>query len=255
MSNPSADGLEAFVEELQLPPVQPAPMAAAAGPPAPQTAGKSATVAGNSLLAFTAEVSPQHKDDLLNSFGLAQLAAVKQGANAAKDPIGYYQKVVDILTNIGYTGQSISFAEYNTKTRTVEIDKVVLEVMADLLTQPELAIVSAALKALQASSNENGAPWEIYHSSSSSDQNGGFSIGLANETNGSVAVKVSAFHFAGTESSTKFLWTSYSATSVHIKDGQTTLVLNDSVYSGVRGTVQEKMSSHARGYIANLPAL
>ncbi len=255
MSNPSAPDPEEFVEELELPPVPPTPMFAAEAAPAEQTAGESASVAGNSLLAFTADVSAQHKDDLLNSFGMAQLVAVKEGADPATDPVGYYQRVVDILTNIGYTGQSVDFAEYHTKTRTVEIDKVVLEIMKDLLAPPELAIVNAALQALKAASEDNGAPWEIYHSSSTSNQNGGFSIGLANETRGNVAVKVSAFHFAGAENSTRFLWTSYSATSVHIEDGQTTLVLNDSVYSDVRNRVQRKMRKHARSYIANLPAL
>jgi hypothetical protein len=252
MSNSAAANPAAFVSTLEMPP---APKAVTATATTPQSTGKSASVVGNSLLAFTADVSAQHKDDLLNSFGLAQLSAVAGGANPEADPLGYYRKAVGVLTNIGYTGQSINFADYVTETATVEIDQVVLEIMAELVTLPELEIVKAALTALKASADSSGAPWQIYHSQSTSDSNGSFSIGLANETNNNVAVKLAAFHFAGDESATRFLWMSYSATSVEIKEGQTALVLNDAIYSTVRDSVTRKMSDHARGYLANLPDL
>ncbi|MFF0865316.1 hypothetical protein ACFYUV_26450 [Nonomuraea sp. NPDC003560] len=254
MSTPSAPA--AFAGSLKMPPAPPRPQAAmAAAEPPQQSEGESASVVGNSMVAFTANVSAQHKDDLLNSFGLAQLSTVAQGINPETDPLGYYHKVIEVLTNIGYTGQSVNFAGYDTKTATVEIDKVVLEIMATLVTEPELEIVKAAVTALKSSADSNGAPWQIYNSQSTSDTTGSFSIGLATETNNNVAVKLSAFHFAGTETATKFLWMSYSATSVDIKQGQTTMVLNDSVYSAVRATVAQKMSSHASNYIDNLPSL
>ncbi|WP_283138838.1 hypothetical protein [Rhizohabitans arisaemae] len=256
MSTQSTSDPSTFVDALKLPPMPPKLQAAAAATEtAPQTTGESASVVGNSMVAFTADVSPQHKDDLLNSFGLAQLSAVAQGANPEADPLGYYRKVVTVLTNIGYTGQSINFANYSTQTATVKIDQVVLEIMAALVTAPELELVKAALTSLKASADANGAPWQLYNSQSTSDNNGSFSIGLANETNNNVAVKLSAFHFAGSQTATKFLWMSYSASSVNIQDGQTTLVLNDSVYKGVRNSVLQKMSSHASSYIDNLPSL
>ncbi|MEU4570907.1 hypothetical protein ACBI99_34790 [Nonomuraea sp. ATR24] len=244
-----------IISALKLPPPRPRPQAAMAAEPPTQSAGESASVVGNSMVAFTANVSPQHKDDLLNSFGLAQLAATAGGANAETDPLGYYHKVVEVLTNIGYTGQSVNFGNYTAQTATVEIDKVVLEIMTSLVTAPELEIVKAALDALKSSANADGAPWQLYHSQSTSENNGSFSIGLATETNNNVAVKLSAFHFTGDETATKFLWMSYSSTSVHIQQGQTTLVLNDTLYATVRQAVTDKMSSHASSYIANLPSL
>ncbi|WP_049560089.1 hypothetical protein [Nonomuraea sp. SBT364] len=251
MSNQSA-----FAAAVKLPPPPPRPQAAMGAAEAPtQSTGESASVVGNSMVAFTADVSSQHKDDLLNSFGLAQLAVTAQGANAEADPLGYYHGVINVLTNIGYTGQSVNFADYTAQTATVEIDKVVLEIMTSLVTAPELEIVKAALDALKSSANADAAPWQLYHSQSTSENNGSFSIGLATETNNNVAVKLSAFHFAGSETATKFLWMSYSSSSVHIQQGQTALVLNDALYGTVRETVTQKMSSHASSYIANLPSL
>jgi hypothetical protein len=214
---------------------------------------QSAAVAGNALLAFTADVSAQHKTDLLNSIGIAQLSAVQKKLDPARDPIGYYEYVTTTLSNIGYTAQSVNFSNYNTRTKTVEVEQVVLEIMANVLTAAELTIVKAAVTALKAAADSGGAPWTIYNSKSTSSDNGSFSIGLANETNGSVAVKLAAFHFKGTENSTKLLWMSYSSTSVKIQDGNTQLVLNDAIYGRVRDEIDRRMGEHAAGYLANLP--
>ncbi|AEE44166.1 hypothetical protein [Cellulomonas fimi] len=249
----------AAVDLSSLPPqgtllgaVQPTAPAAAA---AQQDGTESATVVGNSLTSFTAYVSAQHKDDLNNSLALAQLMAVKEGHDPTADPIGYYTYVQTFLQQIGYTGQNISFGDYTASTATVQIDQVVLEILGAILAPAELGIVEAAVKALQGSADSGGAPWSIYSSSSTSNNAGTFAVGLANETNGSVALQVGAFTFSGTETSTKFLWMSYSATSVHIKNGSTQLSLNDAVYAGVRASVQQKIASHAASYIANLPDL
>jgi hypothetical protein len=230
--------------------------AAAGTGTAPQTNDTaSGTVVGNSLVSFTAYVSAQHKDDLNNALGLAQLMAVQQGHNAVNNPVDYYQYVATFLSNIGFTGQAINFGSYTASTATVEIDQVVLEILGKILAPADLGIVEAALEALKGSASDNGAPWAIYSSNSTSNSARSFSVGLANETNGSVAFQVGAFSFTGTETTTKFLWMTYSASSVDIQNGSTTFSLNDDIYAGVRATVKAKLASHAAGYIANLPDL
>lgn len=215
----------------------------------------SATVVGNSLVSFSAYVSAQHKDDLNNSLALAQLSGVKAGHVPTSDPIGYYTYVTTLLQQIGYTAQAIDFGNYQTKTATVEIDQVVLEILGAIIAPAELGIVEAAVNALKGSADDSGAPWAIYSSSSTSNNAGTFSVGLANETNGSVALQLGAFAFTGTADTTKFLWMTYSSTSVSIQDGSTSLSLNDAIYSKVRKEVQKKLGAHAKNYIANLPDL
>jgi hypothetical protein len=224
--------------------------------PAPQTGNtKSGTVVGNSLVSFSALVSAQHKNDLNNSLALAQLMAVKEGNDPVANPMGYYQYVATFLQQIGYTGQGISFGSYTAETESVEIDQVVLEILGAILAPEALGIVEAAVNALKSSADSGGAPWQIYNQHSTSDNAGTFSVGLANETNGSVALQVSAFSFAGTATTTKFLWMTYSSTSVKIQDGSTTLSLNDVIYALSRDDVQKKLGAHAVNYIANLPDL
>ncbi len=230
---------------------------AAAAPAAndQQDGTASATVVGSSLVSFSALVSAQHKSDLNNALALAQLVAVKEGHNATTDPVDYYQFVATFLSQIGFTAQGISFGEYSTTAKTVEIDQVVLEILQQVLAPDALGTVTAALKALEGSADSGGAPWTIYSSNSVSNNAGTFTVGLANETNGSVALQIGGFSFSGTETTTKFLWATYSSTSVHIKDGTSTFSLNDDVYAQVRAQVLAKLGSHAQGYIANLPDL
>ncbi|GEK23135.1 hypothetical protein [Cellulomonas xylanilytica] len=224
--------------------------------PAPQKDNtESGTVVGNSLVSFSALVSAQHKDDLNNSLALAQLMAVKEGNDPVNNPIAYYQYVATFLQQIGYTGQGVTFGDYTATTASVEIDKVVLEILGSIVAPAALGIVEAAVKALKSSADSGGAPWKIYDQHSTTNGAGAFSVGLANETNGSVALQVSAFSFAGTATTTKFLWMTYSATSVEIKDGSTTLSLNDVIYAKIRADVQDRLGTHAIGYIANLPSL
>ena len=126
----------------------------------------------------------------------------------------------------------------------------------------ELALVDAALAALDAAATDNGAPWTIYSSSSSSNNAGSFSVGVADETTApdgtsNVSLSLSAFSFSGTETNERFLWVSYSSTSLTIKDGATTVVLNDDLWNtpGVGDAITAQMKANSAGYIANLPPL
>ena len=192
--------------------------------------------------------------------GWAQLHAQQTyGKDPQTDPVGYYNAVTGILTQVGFVAEDISFADYAAATATVELDVVVLEIFGELLTAPKLALVDAALVALSDASF-GGAPWIIYSSSSSTNNAGAFSVGLADETKGPVGtatVSLSAFSFSGTEHNERFLWVSYSTASLTIKDGPTTVVLNDDLWNapGVGNAITAQMKPHSAGYIANLPPL
>ncbi|MGV1007725.1 MAG: hypothetical protein ACOYBY_03845 [Dermatophilaceae bacterium] len=247
-----------------LPPLPPSLRATAvSAPSAPPDNQASASVAGNSLVAFTANLDGKHKTELLYVLGWAQQQALQNYHKSPQtDPVGYYQAVTDILAQVGFVAQDVEWGSYQTRSATVELDAVVLEILGELLTAPELAIVDAALKALEAAASDKGAPWTIYSSNSSTNKAGSFAVGLADETTApdgttNVSLKLCAFSFSGTEDNQRFLWISYSATSVSIQDGSTTVVLNDDLYNDpkVGGMIAAQMKALAASYIANLPPL
>lgn len=245
------------------PPVRPGGLAALDDPaapalaPAPQPSGSAATV-GNSLVSFTSEVSPTHATELQYAVGFAQLHAVQTGGfDPLKDPLDYFKYVQNMLTNIGFVGQGYAFSDFSLATATVQLDQVVLQVLGGLLTADALAVATSAVKALEDSADSGGAPWTIFSSHSQSTNQGTFSLGTANETNGQVALKISAFQMTGAEETDKFLWASYSSTSLSIQYADTTLTLNDNLWNspGVGDTVTSQMQALSAGYIAGLPPL
>ena len=216
-----------------------------------------------SLPAFTENLDSAHKAELLNVIGFAQLHAQQTyGKDPQTDPVGYYDAVTSLLTGIGFVAEDIPFADYSTKTATVELDAVVLEILGELLTAPKLAVVEAALVALDSAERHDDAPWTIYSSSSSTNNAGAFSVALADETKDpdgtpNVSLSLSAFSYSGTENNERFLWRGCSSTSLTIKDGATTVVLNDDRWNapGVGSAITAQMKPYSAGYIANLPPL
>ena len=250
-----------YIESLPaLPPSLKLQIGASADPPS-NTA--SASVVGNSLVAFTENLDSAHKTELLYVMGWAQLHAQQTyGKDPQTDPVGYYNAVTGILTQIGFVAEDISFDDYSAKAATVELDLVVSETLGELVTAPNLDLVDAAMVALDPAASDDGAPWTVFSSNSSSNNAGAFSVGLADETKSpdgttSVSLSLSAFSFSGTDNNERFLWVSYSSTSLAIKDGPTTVVLNDDLWNapGVGSAITAQMKPHSAGYIADLPPL
>jgi len=212
-----------------------------------------ASVAGPTLMSFTASVSPLHRDDLKFSLGLSQLSAQAQGFDVRTNPVGFYEKVVTILNNIGYVAQGVNFADFNVHTGTLQMERVVLDIMAQLVSGEELGVVRATLTALKTSAENGSQPWTIFRRHTTNDQNGSFLVGLASETSGDLAMRMGAFHFDSNTTTTQFLWWTYSGTDVNIKQGQTTMTQNETLYKLLREKVATKMGGHSLGYIDDLP--
>ncbi|PFJ30942.1 hypothetical protein CN964_21270 [Bacillus cereus] len=211
----------------------------------------SASVVGNSVIAFTSKVQGQQRNDLKNATCLAQLAAMKKH-DPFTDTENFYRFYTEVLANIGFVVQGFDFTKHEVSGSTLAVDKVVIEVLAAIATEDEVALVKASLDALKALSDDDGR-LRLFSTSSHSAEYANFMLGVANQSdNGDVAFKVGAFHMNSTENNTRFLWFSYSTSNTNLfKSGQV-LTLNEDVYSRNRATIIDKLGDKAEKYIANL---
>lgn len=207
-------------------------------------------VDAGSTISFVANVSSQAQDDVLNSTLLAQLAANKQ-YDREKDTQNWYRSYTDTLGKVGWVIQSFSFQKYQASGSSFRVDKVVLDILAAIASQNEIAIVQQTMNALK-SLSDNDNRLVLFSTQSSSQSAGNFQISTANETNGQVAMKLGAFYFSSSQSSTRFLWASYSSSNSSIYQGAQTVTLNGSTYSQVRQQIIDKLGDRARQFIANL---
>lgn len=212
---------------------------------------KSAAVVYGSLISFVANIGPQNKQDVLNSTLLAQLAASKQ-FDRENDPIGWYRFYTTVLENVGWVIQEFAFDKFNASGSQFSVDKVVLEIIAAILSEDEMAIAQATLEAMKALDNGDGR-LVLFESTSHSLQQGNFQIGLATDVGGVVALKLGAFHFATTNNVTKVLFFSFSDESTSFHKSSQVVSLNQSIYSRVRGAVINKLGDRAKKFVLDLP--
>ncbi len=210
----------------------------------------SGNVAAGSLVSFVAGVSGQNRRDVLNSTLLAQLAASKK-YNRYEQADDWYKFYLHVLENIGWSAQGWDFKKYNASGATVTLSKVVLEILAAIATQDELAVITKSIEALKSLDQGDGT-LTLFNQQSQKDKRGSFQIGIASEYNEAVALRVGGFHFTSKEYKTNFLFWSFSSSDIELFTGTEELTLNSEVYAMIREKVLEKLGASADDFIDSL---
>ncbi|WP_284620749.1 hypothetical protein [Aquabacterium humicola] len=203
-----------------------------------------------SLVSFVAGVSPQNRDDVLNSTLLAQLAADKQCDREA-DAMNWYKAYTTVLGKVGWTIEGANFSVYSSSSASFTMDKAVLEIAGAALTGDEAAVVAATIDALGKLPTNDGR-LQLFDHSASNGKEGNFQICVCTETNGAVAMKTMAFWFTSDQSSTTVLFFNYSSAATTLKKSVQGATLNSAVYASVRNAVLDKLGQNAQQFVLDL---
>ena len=258
MPNPTSD-LIAYVNSLHVPHAPPQKIGLkrefAVADPGPGQA--SAAIDAGSLVAFTANVTAQHRSDALNSTLIAQLHAdTLYDKSDNTEVMNWYRAYLEVLTNVGWPSQAFQFQNYNASGSSFAIDAAVTSIVASFVDPAQLAVVQAALSALD--NLGSGDPWyKVWDSSTHTATGGGFQLSMCTDAPGTdnqntLVMKVSAYAFQTTESTTRFLWESYNSSDTSLQYTTATMVLDEDVYSLVRDSIVAKLGANATNYIGNL---
>jgi hypothetical protein len=239
----------AFVSSLELPD-SPALSAVRLGLPNLIDDQPAALVDDGSVVSFVADLSAEHQSDVLNSTLLAQLAANKKYDRWTKT-VDWYKYYVDVLGGVGWVIQEFDFTKFDSQGNSFSVDKVLMELLAAIATQNQLAIALDALKALKALSDDDHR-LELFNSASHSTSNGNFQIGTCSEAKDNVAMSVACFSFDAKQIDSKFLWFSYSASDMSLFKASQSVSLDEEIYAGVRKAVVTKLGENAKTLVANL---
>jgi len=211
---------------------------------------KAGYVADGSLVSFVAGLAAAHKSDVLNSTLLAQLAANKK-YDREKDTKEWYGFYRTVLENVGWVAQAFNFQKYHASGSTFTVDKVVVEILAAIATENEIAVVTETMNALKALSSGSG-PLVLWDSSSHSASSGNFQIATCVESDSNVVMKNGSFYFSTSQSTSRFLWFSYSSSDMDLYKAGQSMTLNEDVYSQVRQQVIDKLGDRAQQFVADL---
>ncbi len=250
----SHDDARRFIRSLDIPQGLKAAETSDDNPADDQTSGASSSIAGGSLVAFDSSVSVSHKKALLNSFGFAHQVTSpgdysKYHIDPTVSPMDYYKKIIEILSNIGFSSQALEFAEIQMGSVDVTIDAKILDALSSI-GPDALANVKLALDALQDDKNKDSLT--LYKSHTVNENAGGFSVGHAREDNGSVALGLHAFSLKASRTNTTLFWMKWSTSSASMSKGDTLLDFNDDVYDSVSDDIRRGLRRNAKAFVANL---
>ena len=250
MSDWDAGKRTAYVEGLNLPEIDPDLVTKGFVATIQEDNKKSGSVNAGNLVSFTANLTGKDKTDVLDSILLAQLVASNNNSRNDK-PVDWYNDYFKVLTNIGWVLQGEPFAPYHASGSTVTIEKTVIELLSAIASGQMVLIVKQVLESLK-NLTENDRGFVIWDRSTHSKKNGNFQLSGATKENTSIALNAVNLYFSATQTDTKFLWFSYSTSDVLLNYRNTTLTLNQEIYSTVRNKIKEKLEDRTNAYVDNL---
>ncbi|KAF9473989.1 hypothetical protein BDN70DRAFT_346244 [Pholiota conissans] len=142
-----------------------------------ESVDKTAMVAEGQATCFVTGISPQNKDDVMNSTLLAQLAANSKHnrETEAKAWYGYYKYV---LEHVGWVVSDFNFAAKNLSDVDVAVNKVVIDFMEAYLDPTQLVAMKNLIESLR---DEKEPAAKIFSTASSDGKNANFQIGCCSQ--------------------------------------------------------------------------
>lgn len=258
MQNISPDQARRFVDSLQMPERTVSRGVKSAGTVELnlEQIKDQAAVVGSDIVSFVKGVTPQRREDIINSSLLAQLAAKKKVSDPSR-VYDWYNAYFDVLMNIGWSVQDRGFATYSEASENFEAHEAVMKVAASLLgpAATTLAVIRSTLDALKSMSADS--PWiTIFNRESQSAQTARFQVTLAEQgADDQFLVSLMAFGLEAKATLTQVLFFKFKSSEASLKHYSGKVTINTNVLTSVRDLIKDKIAAHAIDYIKALPDL
>jgi hypothetical protein len=209
-----------------------------------------AAVNAGSLVSFVSGLTETHKSDVLNSTLLAQLAASKQH-DRFKDTMRWYDFYIQVLAQVGWVIPAFAFRDYSPSGSSLVLSDAILDILSAIATGNEMNILKAALGSLKEKPGNEG-PLTLFDQQSFPENVGTFQIFPVAEDDGQLVMAMSAMQFNSEKHVTRFLWWSWTQTSVKLNQSAQKGVLNEDLYKKVRQQVIDKLGDRAKQFIKDI---
>ncbi len=220
------------------------------------TAKTQAVVVGSDVISFVTGVTPERRQDIVNSSLLAQLVAKKRVPDGDR-VYPWYEAYFETLTNIGWALQAKQFAEYSESSENLDAHRAILQVATVLLgpAPAALATVKTTLDALRSMSAD--APWiALLDRETHTARAARFQVSLAEQKpDGQFLVSLMAFGLEAKAMVTQVLFFRAKKSEATLRHCSGLVTINTDVLDGVRADLSAKLISFARDYVKKLPDL
>jgi hypothetical protein len=220
-------------------------------PPDPVIDTMRAAVNAGSILSFVSGVRANEKSDVLYSTQFAQRAANARH-NRYSAARHWYEMYVDVLERLGWAGEGMAFSNRSKESGEFDMDKVALELLMDIATASQLALLVKVIDKLKSLGGKSAAI-RIFEMQAMAEQNGNFQLGAVQRSeNGALSMAMGAFHFKASDNRHGFLFVKWGAREMEFWAGVQKMTLNQEQFGRLRKVVIEKLGLEAMDYIAEL---
>ncbi|KAF9475090.1 hypothetical protein BDN70DRAFT_924228 [Pholiota conissans] len=186
-----------------------------------------AMVSQGLVTSFTAGVSVQNKNDVMDSVLLAQLGA-SAAFNRLTQPQQWFDSYTNILGHIAWVVTGFQLDQHSLDSADVAVNDIVIQYLQGYLNPVQLASCNRVIDALK---NTTHPVATIFSTASSSDHEANFQLGsCTQDSDNNLQLSVGAF--------------SYSFQSMQ---------LNTRLYATLRDTVSAKLGNTGKDFIGELP--
>lgn len=211
-------------------------------------------VVGSNLLAFAEGVSRQNKEDIMDSFQFATMAANKM-FNPETQSQEWYARFNKVLGTLGWFSTNWSYSRYRSTRQQFSMDQVGLEIIGSAVAAAALPgpasaamlkVAGDALVALKAQEK----PLRLFERQTKTHHGANFRIGACAESEeGTVSMAMGAVNFSANSVVTDVLFWTWNSAEVSTFRGEDMLVFNARAYARVRDQVQEKLNKSSASAI------
>jgi hypothetical protein len=221
-----------------------------------QKAKDQALVVGSDIISFVSGVTPERREDIVNSALLAQLVATKRVKDSTH-VFTWYDHYFDTLTNIGWAIQDRQFVDHVESSQNLQAHKVIIELATTLLgpQAAALTLVKQTLEALQ--KMDVNSPWiTVFNRESQFAKTARFQVTLAEEKpDGQFLVTLMAFGIVAQSTLTQLLFFKFKSNDVRLKHSSGKVTIKTHVLDSIREMVKERIGAFADDFIKGLPTL
>ncbi|MFK3972374.1 hypothetical protein ACI2KS_16780 [Pseudomonas sp. NPDC087358] len=223
------------------------------------TAPASAAVAGQGVIGFVEGMSQQAREDVLDSFTYATLAADKR-YDLVTENGEWYRTFRGAMTRaLNWTAQDVSYTSYSSREQVLTMDKVGLKLIANSLSAAAAGIGAGALmlqiaeQAVEALKTKD-EPLRLFDSRTTKPNGARFLVGGCRESqDGVIVLSVGAVEARTALSVGNVLFFNWNSVSIDLHQSADIFVFNQSLYAQRRQQVRNALSSAADAAFEEFP--
>ena len=254
-----AAGASAYLSRVSLPEPPDVFVTRGSGPSLPQpdftTSDPQAIAVGSQIAEFSADISPDLRAAISNSFLLAQLAANRHTDDNPGQKNAWYERYLEVLANVGWVVETEQESTRRIQGDSTEVHRAIIPVLTSILGTAVAAttVITTILEGL--AQMDQDTPWiTLFDRSSQRASANQFQLSRAAlDLDGRPRISVACFDLDANRSITQVLFFKISSSGATLSQFGAQLGINEPVFNSVSSVVEQKVKDYVTSYVADIP--